>query len=134
MTLQKSTSVRNGQLNAIPTAIGASAILRFLTGAVEANCAAADSGTLVVSMSLPASYFAAASAGAMALTGTWTGTCGNAGTIGHFRLKDNAGTTCHLQGTVTITGGGGDLTFDNNVLQLNQIVNVITFTLTESGA
>ena len=45
-------------------------------------------------------------------------------------MKDSTDTTCHIQGTVTITGGGGDLTMDNNVLASGQTVNQNSFTLT----
>ena len=44
MPVQLSTAVRNARLDAIETAIGASAILRIRSGAVPANCAAADAG------------------------------------------------------------------------------------------
>jgi hypothetical protein len=76
---------------------------------------------------------AAASAGAKALAGTWQDTSADAaGTVGHFRVKQGA--TCHIQGTVTITGGGGDMTLDNNVLAAAQPVSITSFTLTDANA
>ena len=47
MTLQYSAAVRNAKLDAVETAIGASAILKIRSGAVPANCAAADAGTVL---------------------------------------------------------------------------------------
>lgn len=135
MAIQFSTTLRNNRANQLETTAGASAVLEIRSGAPPATCATADSGTLLASMSLPASYLTAASGGAVTIDGTWQDTSANAaGTAGHFRLKDNAGSTCHVQGTVTATGGGGDMTLDNTNIALGQAVTVTTFTLTEPGA
>lgn len=100
---QYSVPVNNARLDAIETQIGATARLYFFTGAPPANCAAADSGTLLNTggTSLPSDWMAAASAGVKARAGTWTGTFTGAGTVGHFRIKDSAGSVVGLQGTVT---------------------------------
>lgn len=99
MTIQLSTTVRNARLDAIETAIGTTAILRIRSGDVPANCAAADAGTILSAMTLPADYMAAASGGSKAKAGTWQDASADAtGFAGHFRLYDSAGTTCHLQG------------------------------------
>lgn len=131
MALQLSTTVRNALLDAIETAAGTSVILKLRTGAAPANCAAADSGTVVATLNLPSDWMNAASGGTKTLLGTWQDASADAsGTAAHFRIYDSGGTTCHLQGTVTITGGGGDMTLDNNVLAVGQVVNVTSFTLT----
>jgi hypothetical protein len=135
MALQFSDSVRNAILDAIETTIGTSAVLKLRTGAPPATVATADSGTVVASMTLPSDWMAAASTGTKAKSGTWEDTSAdNAGTVGHFRIYASNGTTAHKQGTVTITGGGGDLTLDNNVLAAAQAVSINTFTLTAPGA
>lgn len=134
MAFQLSVAVRNAELDSIESTIGASATLEFRTGAPPANCAAADSGTLLCTLSLPSDWMAAASSGSKAKSGTWSGTVGTAGTAGHFRLKDSGGTVCGAQGTVTATGGGGDLTLDNNVLGVGQILTMNTFTLTAANS
>jgi hypothetical protein len=135
MALQFSDSVRNAILDAIETTIGTSAVLKLRTGAPPATVATADSGTVVATMTLPSDWMAAASTGTKAKSGTWEDTSAdNAGTVGHFRIYASNGTTAHKQGTVTITGGGGDLTLDNNVLAAAQAVSINTFTLTAPGA
>jgi hypothetical protein len=133
MALQLSVAARNARLDAIETAIGASPRLRLLTGAPPANCAAAQSGTLLTEIVLPADWLAAASAGSKAKFGTWSGTGAAAGNIGHFRIVDFAGTTCHLQGTVTATGGGGDMIVDNVSIALTQAIEINTFALDEAN-
>lgn len=135
MALQYSVAVRNAQLDAFETTTGASAILRILSGTVPANCATAQSGTLLASLSLPSDWMSAASAGSKALLGTWNDTSADAtGTAGYFRILDSTGTTCHAQGTITATGGGGDMTLDNTSIASGQTVTVTSFTLTAGNA
>lgn len=134
MALQLSIAVRNARLDAIETTAGTSAKLRILSGAAPADCATAQSGTLLCEIALPADYLSNASAGSKAKTGTWSGTGAASGTAAHFRIVDSAGTTCHMQGTVTATGGGGDMTLDNTSIASSQAVTVSTFTLTDANA
>ena len=135
MAIQFGTTLRNNRANQLETTAGASAILEIRSGAPPANCGTADSGTLLASMTLPASYLTAASGGAVTIDGTWQDTSANAaGTAGHFRLKDSGGTVCHMQGTITATGGGGDMTLDNTSIASGQQVTVTSFTLSAGGA
>lgn len=133
MAFQFSTAARDAALDAIETAIGASPTLELRTGAAPADCATADAGTLLASMALPADFFAAASGGSKSLLGTWQDSAAEAaGTVGHFRIKQ--GGTCHIQGSVTATGDGGDVTLDNPVLAVGQQATITAFTLTAGGA
>lgn len=135
MALQLSVTVRNARLDAIESAIGTSPIMRIRTGAAPANCAAADSGTVLATITLPSDWMAAAASGSKGMAGTWQDASADAaGTAAHFRIYDSAGTTCHLQGTVTATGGGGDLTVDNPVLAAAQQFNVTSFSLTDANS
>lgn len=135
MAIQLSTAVRNARLDAIETAIGTSAILRIRTGSVPANCAAADSGTVVATLNLPSNWMSDAASGSKSLTGTWQDASADAtGTAAHFRLYDSTGTTCHLQGTVTLTAGGGDMTVDSTSFTAGQQFTVTSFTLTDANA
>lgn len=135
MALQFSVSVRNGQLDSPETTIGPSAILRMRSGTVPANCAAADSGTVLATVNLPSDWMSAASGGSKTLFGTWQDTSADAtGTVGHFRIYDSAGTTCHMQGTVTATGGGGDMTVENTSFASGQQFTVNSFTITAGNA
>lgn len=135
MTTQLSVAVRNAMANQIEATIGTSAILKIRTGAVPANCAAADSGTVVATCNLPSDWLGAASAGAVALNGTWQDTSADAtGTAAHFRLYASDGTTCGMQGTVTATGGGGDMTVDNTSFTAGQQFTVTAFSYTRGNA
>lgn len=135
MALQYSVTVRNAQLDAVETTVGTAPLLRIYSGAAPANCAAAASGTLLAEATLPLDWMAAASSGSKALSGTWQDASANAtGTAGHWRLYDSSGTTCHAQGTVTATGGGGDMTLDNTSIASAQSVTITSFTITAGNA
>lgn len=135
MALQLSVTVRNARLDAIETAIGASAILKIKSGAAPANCAAADSGTVLATVNLPSDWMSAASSGSKSKTGTWEDTSAdNSGTAAHFRIYDSGGSTCHLQGTVGATGSGADMEVDNTSFASGQDFTVVTFALTDANS
>lgn len=135
MAIQFSVAVRNARLDAIETAIGASAIMLIRTGAAPASCATADSGTVLATLNLPSDWMAAAASGSKSMSGTWQDSSADAsGTAGHFRIYDSSGATCHLQGTVTATGGGGDLQVDNVNFATGQSFTITSFTLTDGNA
>ena len=133
MAVQLSESVRNARLDAIETTVGATAVLKVWTGAQPANCAAADSGTLLASLTLPADWMDAANAGSKAKAGTWQdASADGAGTAAHFRLYASDGTTCHMQGSCG--AGSGDLQLDNAVLAVGQSFTVTSFSLSDANA
>jgi hypothetical protein len=134
MALKYSTTVRNAKLDAIETAVGTSAVMKIRTGAAPSTVATADSGTVLATLSLPSDWMAAASSGAKSMTGTWQDTSADAaGTAAHFRIYASDGTTAHIQGTVTATGGGGDMTVDNAVFAAAQAFSVTSFTITDNN-
>ncbi len=135
MTVQLSVAVRNARLDAIETTVGASAILKIRSGAQPATCATADSGTVLATLNLPSDYMAAASSGSKAKNGTWEDTSADAtGTAAHWRLYASDGTTCHAQGSITATGGGGDMTVDSTSFTSGQAFTVTAFSLTDGNA
>lgn len=135
MTLTYSTAIRNARLDAVESVIGASAILKIRTGAPPVNVAAASTGTVLATVNLPADWMAAASGGTKAKSGTWEDTSADAaGTAGHFEITASDGTTVGMRGTVTATGGGGDMTVDNTVFAAGQDFTVTGFTLTAGNA
>ena len=134
MTLAYSVGVNSGRLDAIETVIGVSAKLRIYTGSAPA-VGAASTGTLLVEMTLPSDWMAAAGgaapATAKAKLGTWSGTAVGAGTVGYFRIVPSAaavGAAGDIQGTCAASGA--DMNFDNAVIAVSQVVTVNTFTLT----
>ncbi len=135
MTVQFSVAVRNARLDAFESTIGTSAVLKIRSGSVPATVATADAGTVLATLTLPSDWMAAASSGTKSKSGTWEDTSADAtGTAAHFRIYASDGTTAHMQGTVTATGSGGDMTVDNTSFAAAQAFSVTSFTLTEGNA
>jgi hypothetical protein len=135
MALKLSAAVRNARLDAIETAIGTSAKLKLFGGTIPANVAAADAGSPLAVLTLPSDWLAAAAAGVKAKSGTWQDLSADAtGTATHYRVYASDGTTCHLQGTVTATGGGGDMQVDNTSIATAQNIEVTAYSLTDANA
>lgn len=134
MSLQMSTTLRNSRCDSIESTIGTAPLLKIYSGSVSANCAASAPSGLLATLTLPSDWLAAASSGAKAKSGTWSGTASGTGTAASWRIYDSGDTTCHLQGTVTATGGGGDVTLDNTSIASGQAITVATFTITEGNA
>jgi hypothetical protein len=131
MALQFAVSTRNARLDAIETDVSTSPTLEIRTGAAPADCATADSGTLLATVALPSDWMAAASSGAKAKSGTWAVAAAAAGVAAHFRIKTSGG-VCKLQGTVGL--GSGDLSLDNTNIAVGQTVTVSSFTITDGNA
>lgn len=135
MAFQLSVDVRNATLDAIETEIGGNPVLTINSGTIPADCATANTGSVLATMVLPTDWFNDAGAGSVTLAGTWQDLSADAsGTAGYFRMHNNGGTACHMQGTITATGGGGDMQLDNTNIALGQQINITAFTITAGGA
>lgn len=89
-------------------------------------------GTVLATITLPADAFAAASGRTKAKSGTWQDTSADAtGTAGHFRLVGGANV---LEGTVTATGGGGELELSSVSIVATGDVTITAFTLGSTNA
>ena len=126
MTLDTKQTTANALLDQFDTLFPAGSILELRSGAAPGAGAAAG-GTLLASITLPATPWAAAAAGAKAKNGTWQDASADAtGTAAHYRLR-NAGDTHRIEGSITATGGGGDLTLDSTSITAGQVVTINTF-------
>lgn len=135
MAFQLSTAVRNATLAAIETTVGTTPILTISTSNPPTDCATANTGTVLASMTLPADFMQNPAGGVVQLSGTWQDLSADAsGTAGHFRVFDSTGTTCHMQGTITATSGGGDMELDNTNIAIGQQIQITAFTITAGGA
>lgn len=131
--MQYSAAVANATLDAIETAIGLSAVLKIYTGSMPANVAAARTGTVLATLTLPSDWMAAASGGAKAKSGTWTdASADNTGTAGYFTIFALDGTTAHIQGTVGVSAT--DMIVDSVSFTAGQSFTINTFTITKNSA
>ena len=134
MTLQASDTARNAMGDALTGVIGGSALLRIYDGTPPANVAASITGTLLAELTCNATFAPGASGGVLTLNAITADSSANAsGTATHFRIL-TSGAVAHLQGTVTATGGGGDLTLNTTAIVAGGTVSVTTRTITIPGA
>lgn len=130
MSLAFNTLAANTLLGFYSTNYPATATVTLYTGSPPGPNNAAT-GTTLVTITLPATPWNAASAGSITKNGTWSNTATAAGTAGYFRLANAAGTILE-EGTCTATGGGGDMTLDNTNIASGQTVTISTYTRTRS--
>ncbi len=117
-------------LDAFETLIGPSPSLKIRTGSAPADGDAADSGTVLATLPLPADWMAAAALGVKAKSGTWSDTSADtSGTAAHYGLYTSGGTR-YEQGSVTATSNGGDLTLDTITIVAGQTVTITGYTKT----
>ena len=135
MTVQWSTAVRNAVVAGWEAAIGTTPRVEFRTGAKAALTTGPAAGNLLATFVLAADWASAPADGTVTLTGLPVIVdATDEGIIGHYRITNAAGTVCHEQGTVTATGGGGDLTVDNVNVVAGQSVLITSWSKTAPGA
>ncbi len=135
MALQYSVVLRDNQLDQVEVTLGVSALCLIRSGAPPATCAAADSGTLLSTVILPADWMLPASGGVKVKSGTWQDTAADGtGIAGHFRMKDSTGNICHLQGTVGGIGSEAEMEVDNVNFSVGQLFTINTFQIGAGNA
>lgn len=138
MAIGISTASRNAAVTAVAALtdadVGAGAIM-IRTGAAPATADDPAAGTLLVTIPLNDPAFGGAVAGVATLDVTPVPSAAGvaAGTAGYFRLADNSGDVV-LQGSVTVTGGGGDLEVNTTSIGIGTLVEITSGTLTMPAA
>lgn len=118
-----SVAARNAGVDAI-TALLDGGTLEIRSGSQPATPADADSGTLLAEFELAATAYDSAADGEAQLAGApLSADAVASGTAGHFRLKDAQGNPV-IDGSVSESGGGGDLILDNTDINEGQKVNI----------
>lgn len=123
-------TVQNRQADSLGSTFYGSGTLKIYTGSQPATADTAVTGTLLCTITLPATPFAASSGGVIAKSGTWSGTAGATGTAGYFRIL-TSGASFPLDGAITGTGGGGELELANTSITSGQTVTITSFTITQ---
>lgn len=128
MALAYSTTVRNAMLDAITTAAGASATLKFYTGPRPASGGAAT--TLLATLTCSVTFAPAASGGVLTLNAITGANAVATGTAAWFRIATSGG-------TFVIDGDVGTSLSDLNMSSVSfvsgQPVAVSSFVITEGN-
>jgi hypothetical protein len=129
MALAYSTTIRNAMLDAITTAAGGSALLRFYDSTRPATGGTAT--TLLAELTCNATFAPGASGGVLTLNAITSDTSANAtGTATWFRIVTSGGTFC-IDGNVSTSGS--DLNMSSVSFTLGGTVAVSSFTITEGN-
>lgn len=121
MALTTSAEIAQAAAAAWATTIGADATIEIRSGTKPATPETAASGTLLVTIAISGSF--------TATSGTLTAADPGAadpvadGAAGYFRIKKSGGTAV-VDGTVTATGGGGDLTLGSTTISIGVPVDL----------
>jgi hypothetical protein len=139
MAIRINTAARNAAADAIVGVFSGGSgapVLRIYSGTQPATPATAPSGTLLAEFTLSDPGFAAASSGSAALdvTPALTDDGLAAGTAGYFRICDSTEAAATglgvLDGSVTATGGGGDLQLNTTTISVGVSVEITSGSIT----
>lgn len=126
----------NGVVDLLDAGAGAGYI-EIRTGSQPATVGTAASGTLLGTLTLSKPAFgnatSASPAVATAAAITSDSSADATGTAGWFRAYDSAGTAI-IDGSVTATGGGGDLTLDSTSIVAGGTIAMTSWTVSHPTA
>lgn len=128
MALTVTAAASGSMASALATYIGSGATIEIRSGSKPATPETAATGTLLVTVSVPGSFTAASNVLSSADPAAASPAAG--GTAGYFRLKQSGGTAV-IDGTVTVTGGGGDMQLGSTTITVGVPVDlgVASFTV-----
>jgi hypothetical protein len=136
MALKIPDAFRQTRADTLPTRAGNAALLRIYSGSQPADADTAASGTLLAELTCGSPFAGAASSEGVSTANAITqdSSANATGTAGYFRLVQSNGTTVVCDGTVTATGGGGQMELVTTSITSGQPVQISAFTWTEGGA
>lgn len=128
MALTVTAAVAQSLASSLATAVGSAATIKIYSGAKPATPETAATGTLLVTVPISGAF--TASGGSITSADPAAASPAASGTAGYFRLATSGGTAI-LDGTVTATGGGGDMTLGSVTITTGVPVDlgVPTFTV-----
>ena len=122
MALRFSNTLRSNMMDEITSFAGASATIKLYTGTQPSG--GGSTTTLLCTLTCNAVAFAgAASNGILTLNDVTGGTAVATGTATWFRVATSGGTFV-MDGSITTTGNGGDMTLDDTAIVINGSVTL----------
>lgn len=134
MALGLSTAAANALLDAGINTTFNSGVLEIRDGTRPADADTAPTGTVLVSITLPADCFAAAASGTIVKSGTWQDTSADAtGTASWFRMRQSGdlGTTNTTDERIDgdVAASGSDLNLSTVAINITDQVTITQFDL-----
>lgn len=134
MSIGMTTAVRNAMLDAITSQAGSGATLKLYTGTRPATGAAVTTQTLLGTLACSDPIGSAASGGTLTFsTITEDSSADATGTCTWARLQKGDGTAL-MDFSVTVTGGGGDITMNAVDVSAGQALVALSATITAGNA
>jgi hypothetical protein len=131
MALGYNVALRNTRLDAITTRAGSAAKLRIYSGTRPATGGAET--TLLAELTCGSPFAAAAAAGVLTANAITNATAGNSGTATWFRVQ-SSGAVHVLDGSVSASGGGGDMQLSSTSIVQGGTVSISSFVITGGNA
>jgi hypothetical protein len=122
MAIRQDTDLRTALAQAFGDAFPVGSTLKIYTGTQPASANTAATGTLLATITLPASPWAAAASGSIAKNGTWSSTATGTGTAGYARLESG--------GKAFDMSIGSDLTISGAAITIGGAISVTSLTYT----
>lgn len=132
MAWRVTAALRNAMGDLVTDAVDAGSgagTIEIRTGSRPATPETAVTGTLLATVTLQDPAFATWASGASTINDPAAVTAVADGTAGYCRVKDSTGAAV-MDGTVTATGGGGDLTLGSTTISTGQQVDITGGSLT----
>jgi hypothetical protein len=123
--------LRNQMATSLSSALS-NGVIKLFSGAAPVDCQAADPAGELASGILPA-IAATALSGVVSKFGSWLFTGSAAGNALSFRVYDSS-LVCIHQGTVSVSGMGGDMIIDTIAINPAQAGEVTGYAVTIGGA
>lgn len=133
MAITLATATRNAGCDAIVDRVDAGSgagTVQIRSGTRPASANSAATGTLLATVTLADPAYGAAAAGVATLTDPAAVTAVADGTATWFRVLDSTGATC-WDGSVTATGGGGDMTLATTTISTGLTVDITSGSFTQ---
>lgn len=134
MAIQYSATHRTNAMTQLNTDIGANAVIKIFSGALPANCATADTGTLGVTFAGNAGGFGTVSAGVLTASAVAGVNASGTITAGYFRIYPSAATTTNAVVQGTVGTSGTDMIVPNTSIASGQPCTFTSLTVTAFGA
>ena len=126
-----SREAKMARLWALVDTIGENPTIELRSGGQPATCEAMPNGLPMAIFDLPAEWMKAE--GNALYKTVWPDAPAEiTGAMGNFRICDKEG-KCHLQGSVSAAGMGGDLVVANNSVREGQTIEIIAFSMTDGN-
>jgi len=134
MAIKYSTTHRTNSMTQLATDIGASCKIKIWTGSIPADCATADTGTLLVTFVGNAGGFGSAVGGVLTAAAVASVTASGTGTAGYFRIYPSADTSTNAVVQGTVGTSGTDMIVTNTSINATQACNFTSLLVTAFGA